>query len=75
MNNPVSQFIGKALTHLARTNPEILRELVPQLKEDDRQSLQESMRWALQQQQQTGPSSTTSTAPIQKIDINKYKKG
>jgi len=75
------QFLGKCLTHLARTYQETFRLQVSLLNDVQRQVLQEAMRNVLQQQQQQqqlqeqnqqhGPSSVAS---IKKIDLTKFKK-
>ena len=73
-----NQFLGKCLTHLARTYQETFRLQVSLLNDTQRQVLQEAMRNVLQQQQQQqiheqNQQGSSSNASIKKIDLTKFK--
>ena len=79
----ITQFLGKCLTHLAKTYQDTFRLQVGMLTDIQRQILQDAMRNVLQQQhqqqqlnqqnQQQG-GSTSITAIKNKIDVTKFKK-
>lgn len=79
-NSMTTQFLGKCLTHLARTYQETFRLQVSLLNDTQRLVLQEAMRNVLQQQQQqqlheqNQQNGSSSLASIKKIDLNKFKK-
>jgi hypothetical protein len=79
----ITQFLGKCLTHLAKTYQDIFRIQVGMLTDPQRQILQDAMRNVLQQQQQQQQQlsqqnqqqgASTSITTIKKIDLTKFKK-
>lgn len=77
LDRPASNFAGKALTHIARTSPEILRYAIPKLDEANRALLQTAMRLTMEQEQQNesrSQSAEASSKPstLKKIDSVKF---
>ncbi len=78
----VVQFIGRGLTHLARSCSEAFRDQIVLLSEQQRTCLQNVMRatiqqqQALEQQQAATVASSTPSGPglsLKKIDMSRYK--
>jgi len=77
LESPPSQYVAVALTHIARTYPDILRDAISGTDESDRHLLQRAMMSALQKQQLVEQQQINSSVPVslpKKIDVMKFRK-